>query len=64
MLKSLGPGITGGSDYNRRVEYIIPREEVSKGKCLRYIEVTANGMFGLQPNDQEDVSQSPSQIWS
>ena len=49
-------GITGGTDYNRRVEWIIPSEEVAKGKCVKYIEVTANGMFGLQPYDQADVS--------
>ncbi|ORX40242.1 alpha-mannosidase [Kockovaella imperatae] len=47
-------GITGGFDYNRRVEWIVPAAEVAQGKCVRYIEVTANGMFGLQPSDQAD----------
>ena len=49
-------GITGGFDYNRRVEYIVPPAEVKKGKCLRYIEVSANGVFGMQPADPANVS--------
>jgi hypothetical protein len=46
----------GGFDYNRRVEYIIPHKEVSSGKCVRYIEVSANGMFGAGPQDDVRVS--------
>ena len=50
-------GITGGFDYNRRVEYIIPPSEVSAGRFVRYIEVSANAMFGMQPEaDHADVS--------
>lgn len=50
----------GGFDYNRRVEYIIPHKEVVSGKCVRYIEVSANGMFGAGPQDDVRVSTSPS----
>ena len=45
-------GITGGTDYNRRVEWIIPAQDVKKGKLVRYVEVSANGMFGMQPESQ------------
>jgi alpha-mannosidase len=48
--------IKGGFDYNRRVEYIIPHKEVVSGKCVRYIEVSANGMFGAGPQDDVRVS--------
>jgi hypothetical protein len=47
---------TGGFDYNRRVEYIISHKEVTAGKCVRYIEVSANGMFGAGPQDDVRVS--------
>ena len=49
---------SGGFDYNRRVEYIIPHKEVEAGKCVRYIEVSANGMFGAGPQDDVRVSLS------
>ena len=50
--------IKGGFDYNRRVEYIIPHKEVFSGKCVRYIEVSANGMFGAGPQDDVRVNSS------
>ncbi len=40
-------GITGAFDYNRRVEYIIPKREVEMGTCVRYLEISANGVFGI-----------------
>lgn len=50
-------GITGGFDYNRRVEYIVPEKEVKRGKVVRYIEVSANGVFGVgnTDKDQRDI---------
>lgn len=55
-LESLtGVGITGAFDYNRRVEYIIPQKEVRAGKCVRYIEVSANGVFGMLPQSYTRV---------
>jgi len=58
ILFTLAPLLTctGGNDYNRRVEYIIPQKEVATGKCIRYIEVSANGMFGAGPQDDVRVS--------
>jgi alpha-mannosidase len=38
-----------GEQEDRRVEHIIPAEAVKKGIYTIYIEVTANGMFGLGP---------------
>jgi len=48
-------GITGGEDENRRIEYIIPVEEVRAGRCVRFIEVTANHLNGCG-QDPPDVS--------
>jgi alpha-mannosidase len=53
----------GGFDYNRRVEYIIPHKEVISGKCVRYIEVSANGMFGAGPQDDVRVSSFNRSKW-
>lgn len=47
-------GITGGFDYNRRVDYIIPKHEVKAGACVRYIEVSANGVFGVEQDPPQD----------
>lgn len=54
----LTAGITGGFDYNRRVEYIIPRSEVEAGRCVRYVEVSSNGVFGTggDPPEVRDTS--------
>jgi alpha-mannosidase len=38
-----------GEQEDRRVEHIIPAYAVKKGSYTVYIEVTANGMFGLGP---------------
>ena len=38
-----------GEQEDRRVEHIIPADAVKKGSYTVYIEVTANGMFGLGP---------------
>lgn len=38
-----------GEQEDRRVEHVIPAEAVKKGSYTIYIEVTANGMFGLGP---------------
>lgn len=60
MLHRHDPDIGSGDfDYNRRVEYIIPHKEVEAGKCVRYIEVSANGMFGAGPQDDVRVSHTP-----
>lgn len=58
-LEKLMAGITGGTNTmkdghpgeqeDRRVEHIIPADAVKKGSYTVYIEVTANGMFGLGP---------------
>lgn len=48
--------MSGGFDYNRRVEYIISHKEAAAGRCVRYIEVSANGMFGAGPQDNVRVS--------
>lgn len=57
--QELRAGITGGTNTmkdgkpgeqeDRRVEHIIPAEAVKRGSYTIYIEVTANGMFGLGP---------------
>jgi hypothetical protein len=38
-----------GEQEDRRVEHIIPAPAVKEGRYEIYIEVTANGMFGLGP---------------
>jgi alpha-mannosidase len=45
------------------VEYIIPPKEVSAGKCVRYVEVSANGMFGAGPQDDVRVSSSDYNVY-
>lgn len=57
-LLMLGIGITGGFDYNSRVEYIVPPGEVVKGASVKYIEVSANGVFGVE-QDPPRVSLYP-----
>ncbi|EPQ55548.1 glycoside hydrolase family 38 protein [Gloeophyllum trabeum ATCC 11539] len=43
-------GITGGFGGDRRVDYIIPRDTVKKGKLDFIIESSCNGMFGVPWN--------------
>ena len=50
-------GITGGFSYDRRVEYIIPRETVEQGICELVIESSCNGMFGVSVSD--DIFDAP-----
>jgi alpha-mannosidase len=38
-----------GEQEDRRVEHVIPADAIKKGSYTIYIEVTANGMFGLGP---------------
>jgi len=40
-------GITGGSDKNRWLEYVIPPNEQKKGTCCFVAEATCSGMFGV-----------------
>jgi hypothetical protein len=48
-----------GEQEDRRVEHIIPAEAVKKGSYTVYIEVTANGMFGLGPYRYQTPDVSP-----
>ena len=50
-------GITGGFSYDRRVEYIIPREAVEQGIYELVIESSCNGMFGVSVSD--DIFDAP-----
>lgn len=45
------PGITGGYSYDRRVEYIIPKEAREQGVHEFVIESSCNGMFGVSVSD-------------
>ena len=51
------PGITGGFSYDRRVEYIIPREAREQGTYELVIESSSNGMFGVSVSD--DIFDAP-----
>ena len=42
----LTSGLTGGNHNDARHEYVVPASEAKAGKCVRYIEVSANRMFG------------------
>lgn len=42
----LREGLTGGQNFDKRHEYIVPATEVKAGRCVRYLEVSANGLFG------------------
>jgi hypothetical protein len=48
-----------GEQEDRRVEHIIPADAVKKGSYTVYIEVTANGMFGLGPYRYQTPDVSP-----
>ena len=50
-------GITGGFSYDRRVEYIIPREACEQGIHELVIESSCNGMFGVSVSD--DIFDAP-----
>ena len=50
-------GITGGFSYDRRVEYIIPREAREQGIYELVIESSCNGMFGVSVSD--DIFDAP-----
>lgn len=48
-----------GEQEDRRVEHVIPAEAVKLGSYTIYIEVTANGMFGLGPYRYQTPDVSP-----
>ena len=50
-------GITGGTSYDRRVEYIIPREALKQDVYELVIESSCNGMFGVSVSD--DIFDAP-----
>lgn len=44
------PGLTGGTGWDRRVDFIIPEKDRKAGKGEYYIEASCNGMFGINDN--------------